>query len=139
MVVRAIHCMIFVIKQNTAYELRISDWSSGVCSSDLFDPQRHAGARERGVEVGEHVVARARIRRGFVRRPVGLAKDQRDAVGQGVGVGVRGVVDAVDEYQPRRRDVRDQGGVESGDGRLRWEERGVGNEWVSTCEDLWAP
>src|SRR3546814_3131429 len=27
--------MIFCIKQKTAYELRISDWSSDVCSSDL--------------------------------------------------------------------------------------------------------
>src|SRR3546814_4506090 len=27
---------IFVFKQNTAYELRISDWSSDVCSSDLI-------------------------------------------------------------------------------------------------------
>src|SRR3546814_3892332 len=26
----------FVFKQKTAYELRISDWSSDVCSSDLF-------------------------------------------------------------------------------------------------------
>src|SRR3546814_13444688 len=27
--------MLFCIKQKTAYELRISDWSSDVCSSDL--------------------------------------------------------------------------------------------------------
>src|SRR3546814_5936591 len=27
--------MFFVVKHNTAYELRISDWSSDVCSSDL--------------------------------------------------------------------------------------------------------
>src|SRR3546814_9477830 len=28
-------CVVF-FKQKTAYELRISDWSSDVCSSDLF-------------------------------------------------------------------------------------------------------
>src|SRR3546814_3868190 len=28
----------FVFKQKTAYEMRISDWSSDVCSSDLIDP-----------------------------------------------------------------------------------------------------
>src|SRR3546814_8873754 len=28
--------MIFFVKQKTAYELRISDWSSDVCSSDLL-------------------------------------------------------------------------------------------------------
>src|SRR3546814_7972767 len=27
----------FCFKQKTAYEMRISDWSSDVCSSDLFD------------------------------------------------------------------------------------------------------
>src|SRR3546814_8275647 len=28
---------IFFFKQKTAYEMRISDWSSDVCSSDLFE------------------------------------------------------------------------------------------------------
>src|SRR3546814_3472610 len=35
-------CLVFVIffffKQKTAYEMRISDWSSDVCSSDLGTP-----------------------------------------------------------------------------------------------------
>src|SRR3546814_7423021 len=30
-------CFFFFFKQKTAYEMRISDWSSDVCSSDLFD------------------------------------------------------------------------------------------------------
>src|SRR3546814_2001762 len=29
-------CLFFFFKQKTAYEMRISDWSSDVCSSDLF-------------------------------------------------------------------------------------------------------
>src|SRR3546814_7820992 len=29
--------MLFIFKQKTAYEMRISDWSSDVCSSDLVD------------------------------------------------------------------------------------------------------
>src|SRR3546814_9878803 len=29
--------MFFVFKQKTAYEMRISDWSSDVCSSDLLE------------------------------------------------------------------------------------------------------
>src|SRR3546814_10690485 len=28
--------VVFVFKQKTAYEMRISDWSSDVCSSDLW-------------------------------------------------------------------------------------------------------
>src|SRR3546814_19249167 len=31
--------MFFFFKQKTAYEMRISDWSSDVCSSDLFSRQ----------------------------------------------------------------------------------------------------
>src|SRR3546814_12571798 len=30
-----VHVFFFVFKQKTAYEMRISDWSSDVCSSDL--------------------------------------------------------------------------------------------------------
>src|SRR3546814_12320230 len=44
--------MVFFFKQKTAYEMRISDWSSDVCSSDLLavlgDVQRR---RLRGVEL----------------------------------------------------------------------------------------
>src|SRR3546814_6603474 len=29
-------CILFLFKQRTAYEMRMSDWSSDVCSSDLF-------------------------------------------------------------------------------------------------------
>src|SRR3546814_12926560 len=33
-------CLLFFFKQKTAYELRISDWSSDVCSSDLLTDTR---------------------------------------------------------------------------------------------------
>src|SRR3546814_2952445 len=33
--------VVFFFKQKTAYELRISDWSSDVCSSDLDAKGRH--------------------------------------------------------------------------------------------------
>src|SRR3546814_2590830 len=36
----ALCCVCFVFKQKTAYELRISDCSSDVCSSDLLRPLR---------------------------------------------------------------------------------------------------
>src|SRR3546814_21172357 len=32
-------CLFFFFKQKTAYEMRISDWSSDVCSSDLVAAQ----------------------------------------------------------------------------------------------------
>src|SRR3546814_9345749 len=37
--------LVVLFKQKTAYELRISDWSSGVCSSDL-------GGRKRQRKIG---------------------------------------------------------------------------------------
>src|SRR3546814_18403127 len=33
-------CVFFFFKQKTAYEMRISDWSSDVCSSDLAGPRQ---------------------------------------------------------------------------------------------------
>src|SRR3546814_2456614 len=36
---------IFFFKQKTAYEMRISDWSSDVCSSDLFSHGNSAQGR----------------------------------------------------------------------------------------------
>src|SRR3546814_1761412 len=39
-------CFFFFFKQKTAYELRISDWSSDVCSSDLPSPA-HSTDRHR--------------------------------------------------------------------------------------------
>src|SRR3546814_5582094 len=56
----------FLSKQKTAYELRISDWSSDVCSSDLGDLElRRGGAQgiddapDAGLEGVGHLVQRA--------------------------------------------------------------------------------
>src|SRR3546814_10617899 len=63
----------FFFKQKTAYEMRISDWSSDVCSSDLL--HRHARfARAGGVE---RIERRARGHRAVVGQP-GAVRDQRD-------------------------------------------------------------
>src|SRR3546814_6753786 len=37
-------CRFFFFKQKTAYEMRISDWSSDVCSSDLAQQRNVRGA-----------------------------------------------------------------------------------------------
>src|SRR3546814_10685748 len=47
----------FVVKQKTAYEMRISYWSSDVCSSDLMD--RGAGIGGLGAERPLHRAAKA--------------------------------------------------------------------------------
>src|SRR3546814_4354971 len=47
--------MFFVFKKKTAYEMRISDWSSDVCSSDLMAVGAGQSGRARGSDVnGAH-------------------------------------------------------------------------------------
>src|SRR3546814_5434535 len=50
--VKVCDCMLCFFKQKTAYELRISDWSSDVCSSDLplrgDRPAQRRGQRNEG-------------------------------------------------------------------------------------------
>src|SRR3546814_998760 len=54
--------LFFFFKQKTAYEMRISDWSSDVCSSDLIGTLARAlsdmtqALRER-IDAGEHFAA----------------------------------------------------------------------------------
>src|SRR3546814_14555086 len=62
-------CDLFVFfKQKTAYEMRISDWSSDVCSSDLDDdtdrPQGRAGGRQGDGDDGRRSVDQAETARG---------------------------------------------------------------------------
>src|SRR3546814_14339874 len=45
----------FVFKQKTAYEMRISDWSSDVCSSDL---RRHSVSRREPANVLSYALKR---------------------------------------------------------------------------------
>src|SRR3546814_15700428 len=40
MLICCVMFLFFFFKQKTAYEMRISDWSSDVCSSDLADQRR---------------------------------------------------------------------------------------------------
>src|SRR3546814_2671464 len=60
-------CFCFFFKQKTAYEMRISDWSSDVCSSDLFGlvPDAHLDA---ALEIGDLDLAVGMERTGFVDR-----------------------------------------------------------------------
>src|SRR3546814_1646524 len=48
-------CMLF-FKQKTAYEMRISDWSSDVCSSDLDAELAAAGEQNQGGAKTLHVL-----------------------------------------------------------------------------------
>src|SRR3546814_2326354 len=73
--------VVFFFKQKTAYEMRISDWSSDVCSSDLRRPTnperpRTAPGLPRRLRLlamtnltGRTSLGPARVDRGFHRQP----------------------------------------------------------------------
>src|SRR3546814_18629831 len=45
-----LRAVVFFFKQKTAYEMRISDWSSDVCSSDLLTPLQGFSFRRESLE-----------------------------------------------------------------------------------------
>src|SRR3546814_5317189 len=55
-------CVVFFFKQKTAYEMRISDWSSDVCSSDLQTVSRFNRNADIGIDPefgrGERIFSR---------------------------------------------------------------------------------
>src|SRR3546814_18719311 len=52
--------MLFYFRQKTEYEMRISDWSSDVCSSDLLDVE-HRRAQRLGGDLPTRVLVGAII------------------------------------------------------------------------------
>src|SRR3546814_7910064 len=112
-------CVCFFFKQKTAYEMRISDWSSDVCSSDLKTA----------------VVASAMADVGDTRRALTILRPH-----------VTGG-NAKPETQLEYVNVLLKGGQEAEaaawirsleQNSTRSEERRVGKECVSTCRSRWS-
>src|SRR3546814_6653416 len=80
----------FFFKQKTAYELRISDWSSDVCSSDLAQHRGGQGAQGFGRDPRspQHCDQRA-ARRAQRRQGGGRGSLDRKSVVKGKSVSVR--------------------------------------------------
>src|SRR3546814_1338512 len=111
----------FFFKQKTAYEMRISDWSSDVCSSDLaarFLPGGKADHRGLG-NVGEPVAD-----------DLAPAADHRRLDEAEFAKG--GAADFGDEVGNRAR-------FAAARTLIRSEERRVGKERVSTRRSRWSP
>src|SRR3546814_6451193 len=114
---RRLH-LFFLFKQKTAYEMRISDWSSDVCSSDLPDarsatpapPSGPAASPQRARGRSRRIRARAHPpegrRRSFVVHPAQIGLDRIERIGAAIE---------------------------------RSEERRDGKEWVSTGRSRWSP
>src|SRR3546814_6655765 len=110
----------FCFKQKTAYEMRISDWSSDVCSSDL--PGDFSSLK----------AGRALNAPGIA--PIAHLCNGGDQVGNSEGACDGGG----NELIGCRHD-----GAQIAIGHVtvnqRSEERRVGKEWGSTCSSRWSP
>src|SRR3546814_1275972 len=103
-----LYVSVFFCKQKTAYEMRISDWSSDVCSSDLYFGRRRSQREEEFVlDVLDEL-------------PQVHAREVPDYRGQDE-----------DEQDGGEIACGDQLSV------TRSEERRVGKECVSTCRSRW--
>src|SRR3546814_7284374 len=102
---------IFFFKQKTAYEMRISDWSSDVCSSDL--PADHDGKTDEYSPAPPATSTR-------MWSGDGTAASWSSASPDPTKAGLRS------QRSPRRLVARS-------------EERRVGKECVSTCRYRWSP
>src|SRR3546814_6244062 len=109
--------MLFFFKQKTAYEMRISDWSSDVCSSDLEE------------------IATATTANRAVSDPYTKLMCANLQVNLAAGVIVTSVAAAHALGIGQDRWVF----LHAGASATRSEERRVGKECVSTCRSRWSP
>src|SRR3546814_6907272 len=103
-------CLYFVFfKQKTAYEMRISDWSSDVCSSDLYDLPIVGDVRGNGFFYGIELVKDKATKESF-------NDEETERV----------------LYGFLSKKLFENGLYES-------DKRRVGKEYVSTCRSGWSP
>src|SRR3546814_1817855 len=72
------YVFVFCFKQKTAYEMRISDWSSDVCSSDLETPLERLLVLWDVLPRGEHRMPRCELRvAGYPTEVPGRSEERR--------------------------------------------------------------
>src|SRR3546814_8692972 len=103
----------FFFKQKTAYEMRISDWSSDVCSSDLHD---FSGYKRN--TMGRRVQRRMQIL--HIASPATYVKKLREDPEEVDGLFKELLIGVTQFFR-------------------RSEERRVGKGCVSTCRSRWSP
>src|SRR3546814_10728532 len=109
----------FFFKQKTAYEMRISDWSSDVCSSDLLGD-------------------RAQVRPDAIYRIYSMTKPVTAVAMMLLHEEGRWLLDDPNElHLPEFTRLEGPAGEKLR--HRRSEERRVGKECVSTCRSRWSP
>src|SRR3546814_20084528 len=131
-------CCFFFFKQKTAYEMRISDWSSDVCSSDLPEVVVVATGGLPNTEIfpGAELAASSwDILTGDA--PVGgtvlLYDDNAAHPGLAAAETIAEAGATLEIVTPERFFAVDVGG------RKRSDARRVGKEGVRTCRSRWSP
>src|SRR3546814_11424659 len=109
-------CLVFFFNQTTAYEMRISDWSSDVCSSDLC----------RAV-LGSCHDPKANL---LLSMPTLSASDYK---------GIIGLCEALVGARTHATIASMSQGLPTVSVAYRSEERRVGKECVRTCRSRWSP
>src|SRR3546814_21075557 len=105
--------------------MRISDWSSDVCSSDLLPD----GTVRVLVEGKQRATLEGLSQEdGYILADV-IAQEEKVASGPEAAALMRSVVEQFDNYAKLNKKLPDE----------RSEERRVGKECVSPCRDRWAP
>src|SRR3546814_2286677 len=127
----------FFFKQKTAYDMRISDWSSDVCSSDLVPCNDHThdlvGAFQNGMdpqvapEAFDWIILKIAIASMKLKRTVDYRRTRVRCEPLGHG-GETDLVRGIFRYLDGCR-------VQQG----RSEERRVGQGCVGTCRSRWSP
>src|SRR3546814_6348408 len=132
----------FFFKQKTAYEMRISDWSSDVCSSDLigsYNPVLPKGDEKRvvlDVERAKHWVAAGAQPTDRVARFLDAAGVKERAARNNPKKAEPGQK-AKDRAEDRAAKAAEA--AEAAEAAKRSEERRVGKECVSTLRAGWSP
>src|SRR3546814_2257837 len=103
----------FFFKQKTAYEMRISDWSSDVCSSDL-----RRDSHELMADIFNY------LDRALETRFLGALEERNR--------------DSAERIKALMLTFEDLGNLDPGGVQTRSEERRVGKECVSTCRSRWS-
>src|SRR3546814_1350144 len=73
----------FFFKQKTAYEMRISDWSSDVCSSDLpvgISRALYNDIRGRGVRQGGSTITQQYVKNAYLTSERSITRKVKEAV-----------------------------------------------------------
>src|SRR3546814_12154861 len=141
--------------QNTAYEMRISDWSSDVCSSDLHQPVEVVfDQTDLPCVIGRfqvlQIVVAVDVNQAELAVLGGITRTREPRVEHEIVLlRLPGKLAPDDQRAAPIRRVAGHGAEPPGAGRIlaqppreaepRSEERRVGQEWVSTCRFRWSP